>query len=448
MDDRELLEAKYTAPSGKTFTFFWEVSEKEIILKTGIFTFPDKDGAHVQHQGGGQVSFPMTCIFNGSDHIKTANDFEAALLERETAELQHPVYGIKKVMPTGNIKRKEDCINSLNETIVTVTFTETIIDEAEKLEAVTADELEEKFDEFSEAAAVNFAENITVENISEQLQAQSVLEDQANTLNDHLSGIVSTSGTGAKNKQADFLTSMKELKNNIKTMFNKVETIAINKINTGRLAINIMKLPSRIIIDTTEKIKGYTNLVAQIIIQSKNDPFGINNIKNAFASTRLVLAGAVASIATGSALSIAESSAAGGAMTRGMAYSSSTSIMSRESAAATAAQIQSLLQSVQNYEDTKIEQNKFIDYNATAYLLLMELVHDSIQLILSVSFYLPMRRTIILDRDRNYIELCAELYGSVDNNYLDKFIAENNFNIDEMEIIPMGREVSYYVKSA
>ena len=296
---------------------------------------------------------------------------------------------------------------------------------------------------------MDFAENITVENISEQLQAQSVLENQANTLNDNLSGIVSTSGpVGTKNKQADFSTSMKELKNNIKTMFNKAEAIAINKINAGRIAINIMKLPSRIIIDTTEKIKGYTNLITQIILQSKNDPFGINNIKNAFSSTRLVLAGAVASIATGSALSIAESSAAGGAITRGMAYSSSTGVMSRESAAAAAIQIQSLLQSVQNYEDTKIEQNKFIDYNATAYLLLMELVHDSIQLILNVSFSLPMRRTITLDRDRNYIELCAELYGSVDNFYLDKFIAENNFNVDEMEIIPVGREVSYYVQSA
>jgi hypothetical protein len=59
-----------------------------------------------------------------------------------------------------------------------------------------------------------------------------------------------------------------------------------------------------------------------------------------------------------------------------------------------------------------------------------------------------MRRTIILDRDRNFIELCAELYGTVDNYYLDRFISENDFSIDELEIIPMGREVSYYVKSA
>jgi hypothetical protein len=55
-----------------------------------------------------------------------------------------------------------------------------------------------------------------------------------------------------------------------------------------------------------------------------------------------------------------------------------------------------------------------------------------------------MRRLVKLDRDRNFIELCAELYGSVDNFYLDKLIVENNLNIDELEIIPMGAEVAYY----
>jgi len=211
MDDRELLEAKYTAPSGKEFTFLWETLSKKTELKTGIFTFPDRDGAHVQHQGGGPVSFSMTCIFNGDDHVKRAGDFEAALLEREPAELQHPVYGIKKVIPTGNISRDNDLINGINESIVTITFTETITDDPVKLEAVTADELEASFDDFTEAAAAEFAESITVENISEQLQLQSFLELQANILNDNLADIVSadTSGKG----KADFLTTMKELKN-------------------------------------------------------------------------------------------------------------------------------------------------------------------------------------------------------------------------------------------
>jgi hypothetical protein len=57
-----------------------------------------------------------------------------------------------------------------------------------------------------------------------------------------------------------------------------------------------------------------------------------------------------------------------------------------------------------------------------------------------------MQKTITLDRDRQVIELCAELYGTTD--YVDDFIIENNFNIDEIELLPMGKKVSYYVKGA
>jgi hypothetical protein len=57
-----------------------------------------------------------------------------------------------------------------------------------------------------------------------------------------------------------------------------------------------------------------------------------------------------------------------------------------------------------------------------------------------------MQKTITLDRDRQVIELCAELYGTTD--YLDEFIMQNKFNIDEIELLPMGKKVSYYVKNA
>ncbi len=480
MDDRSLLEAKYTAPSGKEFIFLWEKSfSKKTELKTGIFTFPNRDGAHVQHQGGGAVSYPITCIFNGDNHITLADEFEAALYEKEPAELQHPVYGIKKVIPTGDINRENDLINTVNETHITITFTETLTDEAASLEAVTADKLEESLDEFTDSAAADFAESLTIENVTEQLLIQSSLETQANVLYDNLIEIVNSDVK--KNTYADFLTSMKELKNNIKSLTGNVENIISNGLNIARLTLRLMKMPSRITINITEKIKGYSQLVAQITNQFKNDPFGVNNIKNAFASTRLVLTGAVASISSGAALSIAESTANNKQsslgkknMTSGLGSSSSvlsrqstsvennkqsslgkknadggldssSGVLSREAAIAVAVQLKDSLNTIQDFEDTKIEQNNFIDTNANTYLTLVKLVHDSINLILNVSFSLPMRRIIKLDRDRNIIELCVELYGSVDNYFIDRLIVENNFNIDDLEIIPMGREVYYYV---
>ena len=457
MNDRDLLEAKYTAPSGKEFIFFWEKQNRTTELKTGIFPFPDRDGAHVQHQGGGPISYAMTCIFNGVNHVQTANDFELALHERDIGELQHPVYGIKKVIPTGNISRDNDLISSLNESQVTITFTETMISDPVSLEAVTADELAESFDDLMEAAAVDFAASLTVENISEQLQIQSALNIQANLLNENLSTIAPDN--------PDFLTTIGELRSNIKTMFNNMEKLKVNSLNVARLALNAMKIPSKITINIMEKMRGYSTLTAQITNQFRNDPFGINNIKNTFASTRIALTGAVASIAIGAALGIAQNatnnrqaenagsggkfSAGSGGGTSGGADSGGGSgsggVISREVAVTLALELKSLFSTIQNYEDEKITKNNFVDSNATAYLLLNQLVNNSINLIFNVALSLPMKRIIKLDRDRNIIELSAEIYGSVNNFFIDKLIVENNLSIDDLEIIPMGREVSYYV---
>jgi hypothetical protein len=77
-----------------------------------------------------------------------------------------------------------------------------------------------------------------------------------------------------------------------------------------------------------------------------------------------------------------------------------------------------------------------------------ELVQNSVRLIMNASFTLPMQRTVTLDRDRQFIELCGELYGSVEDSITSRFIMENNLNLNEIELLPMGRKVSYYVQSA
>jgi hypothetical protein len=491
------LEAKYTSPSGKEFYFTWDKPlSRETELKTGIFTFPDRNGAHVQHQGAGARSFPFEAIFHGPDCMDKADEFEASLIETDVAELQHPVYGIIKVIPTGNIKREDDLISALNESHVTITFTETITDELPmELETVSVDELEEKYDDFSESAAADFSENISIESSMEELQLQSTMELQAQSLEDNLSGLMAAD-TGAladfktssgelkqsiKELKKDRFSNIKDLYNDTKRFFKNSEKIIQKALNAARLVLNIMKMPSRIKVNIMEKIKGYSQLVTAIINQFKNDPCGTANAKNAFASMCLVLNGCIASIISGLALSIAEaasSSSGGFSASRSMgavianstitdnkdnsgggeansgfnegsnstAVGDSGGIISREETIQVMNQLISLFETVKKFQDIKIGNNIIVDSNSNTYLLLNELIYSSIRLIQNASFSLPMQRTIRLNRDRQIVELCCELYGSAD--YLDKFIAENDFNIDEIELLPMGREVTYYVKAA
>ena len=120
--------------------------------------------------------------------------------------------------------------------------------------------------------------------------------------------------------------------------------------------------------------------------------------------------------------------------------------MSREEAIYAASAVISLFEQVKNFDDTKVKANAFVDVNNETAFLLSDIVYQSAALIINSSFALPMRRTIVLDRDRQLIELSAELYGSVD--YVDELIFENKLTADEIIVLPMGKEITYYVKSA
>jgi len=437
-DDR-IVDAVYTSPSGKESTFKYEELSRQTQLKTGVFTFPDRDGARVQHQGAGARMHPMVCIFEGPDCMDLADDFEEMLIERGIAEFQHPIYGILKVVPTGDINRKDNLISELNQSIVSVTLTETISEEtAPALDIVTADNIEFLMDSFSDSAAADFSSEITAETIQEQLLIQSVLSDQTIILNENLEELAAAD----PGKVVQFGTNMKELRNNISSLFEKAELVVQKTLSTGRQILNLIQTPSRIIVAVTEKVKGYSNLINQITNQFRNDPFGLNNIRNAFNSNRIILSGAIASLASGVAISVAQAAAKSSLSTD----ATGAGVTSREEAITAAVQIEDLLSSIKAFEDLKINTDVFVDYNAASYIKLQQLVYSSIKLIIDSAFNLPMKRTIILDRDRQVVELCCELYGS--ESFLDRLIQENNLNLDEIELLPMGKEVSYYVQSA
>jgi hypothetical protein len=652
---RPIVEARYTSPSGKSAVFLFEAVSRETELKTGVFTFPHLDGAHVQHQGMGARSFPFDCIFSGSNCMEEADAFEAMLIEPGIGELQHPIYGTMKVVPTGNITREDDLVARMNESIVTVTFTETIVDgKVLQLGQSAIDDIVKKIEQFDNAAVEDFVnalldckeepatqwegeieitvsdadtviipigtelqsddngkrymteddpvlktpaerwegeivitvihagsalpagtelqndatgkryvtksivplsgatvsapvsckskgkkgnlktggtvrfvnppssvggaaevksttaegkdatETVTVKctdpgsegnlteedtlrfvdtsedveetavvestkstgedetvkdtkSINEQRQIQSDLDTQTQSSIDNLESMASAD----RNIFAEWLASAKELKAGIKNLYKKskdtagrIESAYVKALNIARGILRLMRLPSRIAITIAEKIKGYSKLTADLINQYKNDPFGIKNIVNAYTTAKLGLASAVASIAYGSAVATANASSnkrsASSASARG---ESSGAPVSREEAIQSAQSILLLYETVLLFQDERIasiqesdQTGVYIDADAESFLLLSELVYASVLLIMNASFALPVQRTITLDQDRQVIELCAELYGSVEPWVIDQFIAENNLDIDEMQVIPMGRRVSYYVQ--
>lgn len=126
-----------------------------------------------------------------------ADEFEAMLIEHGAAELQHPIYGTIKVKPVGHIEREDDPVKKLGESTVTVTFTETITsEEAAELNEVAADAIDENYEEFSEAAAADFARALVTENISEQKDITTALQTQTQSIVDNLKPMAETDKKG------------------------------------------------------------------------------------------------------------------------------------------------------------------------------------------------------------------------------------------------------------
>jgi hypothetical protein len=539
-----IAEARYTSPSGKEANFGVESVSRDTELKTGVYTFPGKEGAHVQHQGAGARTFPLACIFNGETCMDEADAFEAMLTERGAGELRHPVYGTLKVAPTDKISREDDLVSRLNEAVVTVTFTETLAD-TPAVERADTDAIEELFESVLDYIAAEYAavdepespplkaivsaltpvvgqsaalqttaaeESVKEEDREPLIQAadelqsasaelaaviresaddlQEVDEELATDLGAEALDADTNSIAGDVKAGADAFTdeldgAAKEL-NDRKADFERwrteyrkareptkaqialrkfksalgeaatkvagmakqayasarsayaraqaglkqVEAVQTRSLNVARNALNVLKTPSRLAVQVSAKIRGYSLLAANIARQFKHDPLGLQQIAGAVAAAKLTLYGATACAAYGAVFSL----------------SSGTDAASRRETVETANQLVQMLETVTGFCAEKSRSNAYVDADVESSLALAELVYASARFALDAAFALPLQKTAILDRDRQVIELCAEFYGTTD--CMDDFIRQNNFNLDELEILPMGKEVSYYVQTA
>lgn len=58
---------------------------------------------------------------------------------------------------------------------------------------------------------------------------------------------------------------------------------------------------------------------------------------------------------------------------------------------------------------------------------------------------LPTKRTLILNKDRNYIDVCYEVYGNVEEETLNRLLEDNNIKGEEIFMLRRGRSINYYI---
>lgn len=442
----EISEAVYTAPSGKRIVFGYDSAlNRSTPLKTAEHTFPDVDGAEIQSLGLGGKKFPMTAIFSGGECLSLADDFEAALCERGYGTLEHPIYGKHTVVPTGTIERTDDLVSALNESRVKITFSETLTDSLPLSKLAAEDALDAALNKYENAASSSFLNLIVTGSVDDELQLQGVMTTQDNSLFKGITKLCEKN-SNIKEKQS-LLQMLNEFKLNVTSWVSKVDTLASKAQEIATVVIKTTRLPSEIAIEGLAKIEGYSAVIKELLNNVKMDPVGANAIKNQYAATSTMVGAMVASLSYGVAKNAKEGAVASDEENENseiaVNYGSAGKILSRGDVFAIADAVAVQFEVYKDYIDGQVAKNAFVD-TGESYEAVLETVIKSVQMLHEVAFDLPMARTIKLGKDRQLYELLCELYGKQGFDRADEFIMDNGLNADEIELIPMGREVRYY----
>lgn len=455
----EISEAVYTAPSGKRIVFGYDSAlNRSTPLKTAEHTFPDVDGAEIQSLGLGGKKFPMTAIFFGGECLSLADDFEAALCERGYGTLEHPIYGKHTVVPTGTIERTDDLVSALNESRVKITFSETLTESLPLSKLAAEDALDAAMNKYENAASSSFLNMIVTGTVDDELQLQGVMKTQDNSLFKGIAKLCEKC-SNITEKQS-LLQRLNEFKLNVTNWVSKVDTLASKAQEIATVVIKTARLPSEIAIGAMAKVEGYSSVVKDLLNNVKMDPVGANAIKNQFAATSTMVGAMVASLSFGVAKSAKEGASAsyeenensdiavnygsaGSFGSSAVGQSNAGKILSRGDVFAIADAVAVQFEVYKDYIDAQVAKNAFVD-TGESYEAVLETVIKAVEMLHEVAFDLPMARTIKLGKDRQLYELLCELYGKQGFERADEFIMDNGLNADEIELIPMGREVRYY----
>lgn len=433
----EITDAKYTSPSGKTFTFYYGALKKDTDLKTATFTFPDVDGALVMPLGRGWRRFPLSCRFYGEDCLTQADNFEKALEETGIGTLQHPIYGQRKVVPTGSISRSDNLTTDLNTSTVEITFAETITDQIFPASEIQQDEeIAEAVNACIEKTAEDYAKQMNFDKKSDAVAAQKQITSMSKVVTEQTDTLAQKSST----VYSLYSQQKAELNNNLSNFVSNAKNVALS-------IFSVAKSPAQIAIDASAKISAYTAVTRNLTSNFSKNLFSKTRTKAQYINSRLCWQSSVLACASGIAYALSakgkNETESTGAVVTGLSLSSGNGkFRSREDAVNAATEILELFDQYTAFENKNLAENYNVDVGA-GYEDLLKIVVLSTAKILNYAFSLKSKHTIVLDRPRQVIELVAELYNG-DFSKVDDFICDNKLNINELEILPLGKKVSYY----
>lgn len=411
--NERIREAAYTSPSGTRLLFAYENVKMSVDKKTSAFNFPDANGTFIQDLGHTGRKYALRMFFWGNDYDQEADAFTAALLEAGTSKLEHPIYGVIKVVPFGTIKRRDDLTTAANQAVIDVVFWETIDVVFPTGQTDPASAVLSSVSEYNEVAAIEFETVLDIDSATEQ----ATFKNEYLALLDRASSGLQVIADTQENVQKQF--------DAINDSINKgIEILIGDPLTLASQTVIMLQAPARALTSIAARLRAYGDL-ATLIITGDNavqEPGLGSDNSNTFHTNDLYASAYV----TGSIVSVVNNQ-----------------FGTKTDALAAADLVLQQFADVAAWRDDNFQSLGEVD-TGSAYQQLQEAVALTAGFLVEISFSLKQERSIVLTRPRTIIDLVAELYGSIDDQ-LDFFIDSNNLTGSEILELPRGREIVYYV---
>tara|TARA_R100000808_G_C2155423_1_gene167855 strand:- start:2935 stop:4179 length:1245 start_codon:yes stop_codon:yes gene_type:complete len=408
-----LKQAAYITPSGNRITFDYEDVSMNVDKRTSAFEFPEVNGTYIQDNGHSGRRFPLNIFFWGSDYDLESNAFLDALLESGVGQLDHPIYGLRDVVPFGTIERIDNLKTAANQAIFQVLFWETtgIIYPTNQGDPTTG--ALGAIKDFSEGASGQFGDLLDVDSAIEEVTFIDAFQQVLKTTKNALQVV------------ADTQDNVRRQFNAINNAINEsIEILVDTPITLAFQTLELIQAPGRALTSITDRLEGYGNLVESLIsgngvaVQSGND----SRVNNKFHTADLYAQGYV----SGALIS-----------------SVNNQFKTRTEAINSADLLFNMFDQVTEWREENFTSLEIID-TGEAYQGLQEAVAITAGFLVQISFTLLQERRFTTDRSHTMVDLVGQLYGEIDEQ-LDFFIDSNNLTGSEILEIPKGREIVYYV---
>lgn len=412
-EDR-LTKPYYKSPSGRQLYFDFEDLTQKQTKNAKLWAFTGLADPYVQEFGISDRNFPSKCIFSGEDHDRLATAFVEMLSESGIGEFLHPLRGVMRVVPLGEFTISEPLKTAGNQSIVDVTFWRagTLQPNTQPDASNLAQQLVQQS---KQQSAQVFSTTVDVTTPDAEFDLLARAQEGVAKVDRWLGKIAATNAAtrAAYDEKFGILNSA-------------ITTLIGDPIALATEMIDLALLPSRGLASIGERLEGYVNLIADLFGSSPKDDepslvtyeadndLGVNEVL-----AKAAVLGCVQVLAT-------------------------STPTTRDEAMRAIVTTEAVVVTQSDWSETKRQTNGRTDTGEDVEIL-QRASASALERMLGLVVRLLVEKREVLDRDWALYELCAKLYGAIDEATIDRFILSNHFAGNEILLIPRGRTVVWYV---